>query len=225
MSSVSRLGLGSGVIRRVARRRVTVVLAALTVAAGIASAPPAIAAPGPSMPVEFDLTRYQPVDPTMFRSLAYADNGRSFFTTGRWMCQVGPGYRYVGCQGRPATAPPDALGAAIADDQQGPWWARNTQTYRFGSNAGFRPPVLGVGKRVTIAGVTCTVPRRDTVACRTGQRALIFTPAWHKFFFPSWDTLGPGNNAVDHSANPAPRYLPPRLQYWNQLPATPPAPK
>lgn len=34
---------------------------------------------GPAMPVEFDLARYQPVSPTPFRSLAYADNGKSFF--------------------------------------------------------------------------------------------------------------------------------------------------
>lgn len=220
MSIVSRSGL-----RSVAVRRAVTVLAAVTAAAGLAVAPPTSAAPGPSMPLEFDLSRYQPVAPTTFRSLAYVDNGRSFFTTGRWVCEIGPGYRYVGCAGRPATAPPNATGAVISDDQQGPWWARADQTYRFGPESGFRPPVLGVGKRVTIEGATCTVPRRDTVACRTGDRALIFTPAWHKFFFPSWDTLGPGNNAVDHSANPAPQYLPPRLQYWNQLPASPPAPK
>ncbi|MEO9329485.1 hypothetical protein [Gordonia aurantiaca] len=222
MSNVSRLGLQSRVIRRAVG-----VFAALVTAGGIAVAAPAAEAtpPGPTLPVEFDLSRYQPVEPTIFRSLAYGDNGRSFFTTGRWMCQIGQAYRYVGCKGHPATAPRGASGAAIAGDQQGPWWVMPDQTYHWGSRTGFRPPVLGVGKRVTIAGVTCTVPRRDTVACRTGERALIFTPAWHKFFFPSWDTLGPGNNAVAHSPNPAPRYLPPRLQYWNQLPANPPAPK
>lgn len=172
MSIVSTVGLGTGIIRRTVGA-----LAALTVTAGIAVGAPAVnAAPGPTMPVEFDLSRYQPVDPTTFRSLAYGDNGRSFFTTGRWMCQIGQAYRYVGCQGRPATAPPTATGAAISGDQQGPWWVNREQTYRFGSKTGFRPPLLGVGKRVTIAGVTCTVPRRDVVACRTGERALIFTP-------------------------------------------------
>ncbi|MDL9935308.1 hypothetical protein QSJ18_00975 [Gordonia sp. ABSL1-1] len=182
---------------------------------------------GPPLPVEFDLTQYQPVAPTTFRSLAYADDGASYFTTGRWNCVVGPRYRYVGCQGRPATAPANAIGAAITGDQQGPWWVINGQlgtTYRFAPRSGFRPPLLRVGQRVTIAGTTCTVPRPSAVACRTGERAFIFTPGWHKFFFPSWDTLGPGNNAVAHSPNPAPRYLPPRLQYWNQLPANPPAP-
>ncbi|WP_131734577.1 hypothetical protein [Gordonia paraffinivorans] len=222
MADVSRLGLRSRIIRRTVGA-----LAAFVAAGGVAiGAPPAVAAPaGPTLPVEFDLARYQPVDPTTYRSLAYADNGRSFFTAGRWMCQIGQGYRYVGCKGHPATAPRGASGAAIAGDQQGPWWVMPDDTYHWGSRAGFRPPVLGVGKRVTIAGVTCTVPRPDVVACRTGARALIFTPAWHKFFFPSWDTLGPGTSAVAHSPNPAPRYLPPRLQYWNQLPASPPAPK
>ena len=73
------------------------------------------------------------------------------------------------------------------------------------------------GSRVTLYGVTCTAPRADVVACRTGSRALIFTPGWHKFFFPSGD--------IAHSPNPAPRYLPPRLQYWNQLPASPLPPR
>lgn len=213
------------------RRLASTLAAALLVSAGAAlSTPAADAAPaGPPLPVEFDLSRYQPVNPTTFRSLAYVDNGRSFFTTGRWMCQIGPQYRYVGCQGRPATAPLNATGAIFALDLQGPWWVASKgpggQNYRFGSKSGFRPPLLGVGKRVTIAGVTCTVPRANEVACRTADRGLIFTPAWHKFFFPSWDTIKPGNDAVGHSPNPAPRYLPPRLQYWNQLPANPPAPK
>lgn len=204
------------------RMAVAVAAAAVTVAAlttgalgaSTASAAPGAAASGPALPVEFDLARYRPAEPTRFRSLAYSDNGRSFFTTGRWMCQIGPQYRYVGCQGRPATGPPNALGVAIAGDQSGPWWVATglgAPTYRFGSTAGFRPPVLGVGQRVTIAGVTCTVPRADAVACRTGARAVIYTPGWHKFFYPSGDRA--------HSGNPAPRYLPPRLQYWNQLPA------
>ncbi|MEE3852111.1 hypothetical protein VZC37_17345 [Gordonia sp. LSe1-13] len=181
------------------------------------SAEVAAAPPGPTLPVEFDLSRYQPVDPERYRSLAYADNGRGFLRVGRWMCQIGPVYRYVGCQGHPATAPPQVRGAAISGDQQGPWWVPPGTTYRFGAPTGFRPPTLSVGSRVTLYGVTCTAPRRDTVACRTGSRALIFTPGWHKFFFPSGDSA--------HSPNPAPRYLPPRLQYWNQLPLNPPPPR
>nr|EMP11769.2 hypothetical protein ISGA_2523 [Gordonia sp. NB41Y] len=220
MGTVHRFRSSAGVARMIAT--VGVSAAIILGLPATMSSPAAQAAPaGPTMPVEFDLARYTPVDPDHYRSLAYADNGRSFFTTGRWMCQVGPQYRYVGCQGRPATAPRNALGAAIAGDQQGPWWVQpglGDPTYRFGSKTGFRPPQLRVGQRVTIGGVTCTVPRADTVACRTGARALIFTPGWHKFFFPAWDTKA-------HSANPAPRYLPPRLQYWNQLPASPPPPK
>ncbi|AZG46689.1 hypothetical protein [Gordonia insulae] len=192
----------------------TVVGLALTAPLGAASAAPP---PGPTMPVEFDLTRYQPVGGAQFRPVAYSDDGRAFLRIGGWLCQIGPDYRYVGCQGRPATAPRDVRGAAISGDQQGPWRIPDWSNYRFGAPSGFRAPTLPVGKRVTIAGVTCTAPRPATAACRTGSRALIFTPGWHKFFFPSGDTA--------HSPNPAPRELPPRLQYWNQLPATPAPPR
>ncbi|MFW0786123.1 hypothetical protein AAFP35_16570 [Gordonia sp. CPCC 206044] len=180
----------------------------------IAEAAPAA---GPGLPAEFDLSRYQPANPTQFRALAYSDNGGAFLRAGRWLCRIGPGYRYVGCQGRPATAPPTARGAAISGNQQGPWWVPDWSNYRFAAPSGFRAPTLPVGQRVTVAGVTCTAPRPDVVACRTGARAMILTPAWHKFFFPSGDTA--------HSPNPSPRYLPARLQYWNQLPAQPSAPK
>lgn len=205
--------------------------AALTLLASVTAhaAPPHPTATGPTMPAAFDLTRYQPADPLAFRSIAYADNGRSYFATPRWTCQVGPSYRYVGCQGRPATAPPGTIGVTIAGDQQGPWWVGTgsfyTPSYRFGAPSGFRAPMLGVGKRVTMFGVTCTVPAADTVACRTGDRALILTPAWHKFFFPTWDSRKPGVSAVAHSNNPAPQQLPPQLRYWNQLPAQPAAPR
>ncbi|OZC32917.1 hypothetical protein [Gordonia polyisoprenivorans] len=201
------------------------VAAALAVVAPAMLASDASAAPPPPMPAEFDLSRYTPVSPDAFRSLAYEDNGRSFFTTGRYMCQIGPQYRYVGCAGSPATAPADTptsqtLGATIAGDQQGPFWVRTNwpfaPTYRFGSTTGFRPPILHVGQRVTIAGVTCTVPMPNEVACRTGSRALIFAPGWHKFFYPAWDQA--------HDGNPAPQYLPAALRGSSQLPATPVAP-
>jgi hypothetical protein len=185
-------------------------LSAVAVLLGPVAAASAAPPPGPTMPVEFDLSRYQPVGGAQFRPVAYADNGRAFLRVGGRLCQIGPSYRYVGCQGRPATAPPTVRGVAISGDQQGPWWVPDWSDYRFGAPSGFRPPTLAVGTRVTIAGVTCTAPRPDTVACRTGARAFILTSAWHKFFFPSGDTA--------HSANPAPRYLPARLQYWNQLP-------
>ncbi len=161
------------------------------------------------LPAAFDLSRYAPVDPTPFRSLAYDDNGRSFFTTGRWNCQIGPTFRSVGCQGRPATAPPGVQGAAITADAQGPWWVPEPDlltgtSYRFGSTSGFRPPRLSVGTRVTIAGVTCMAPSATQVACRTGNRAPIFSPHFHKFYYPAGDTA--------HNGNPAPRYLPASLQ-------------
>ncbi|MFI8772639.1 hypothetical protein ACIGKQ_10815 [Gordonia sp. NPDC062954] len=203
------------------RRTVATIIAAFGVAVVTALTAPAPSSsavpPGPTLPVEFDLARYQPVNPEQYRSLAYVDNGRGFLRVGRWMCQIGPGYRYVGCQGHPATAPAGIRGAAISGDQQGPWWVPPATTYRFDAPSGFVPPTLSVGSRVTLYGVTCTAPRADVVACRTGSRALIFTPGWHKFFFPSGDTA--------HSPNPAPRYLPPRLQYWNQLPASPVPPR
>ncbi|MGV9480561.1 hypothetical protein [Gordonia aichiensis] len=195
-------------------------LASVAALGPLLNASPASAAPT-SLPAAFDLARYRAVDPASFRSLAYADNGRSFFTTGRWNCQIGPTFRSVGCQGRPATAPPGTQGAAITADAQGPWWVPSPglltgTTYRFGSTTGFRAPRLGVGTRVTIAGVTCTVPSAAEVACRTGNRALIFAPGFHKFYFPAGDTA--------HNENPAPRYLPAAMRSSNQLPAVPAPP-
>lgn len=195
-------------------------LAAAALLVPLLNASPASAAPLP-LPAAFDLSRYTPVDPTPFRSLAYDDNGRSFFTTGRWNCQIGPTFRSVGCQGRPATAPPVIQGAAITADAQGPWWVPEPDlltgtSYRFGSTSGFRPPRLSVGTQVTIAGVTCTVPSATQVACRTGNRALIFSPGFHKFYYPAGDTA--------HNGNPAPRYLPASLQASSQLPLVPAPP-
>lgn len=193
------------------------VAAAVLTGSFTAGTPSATAAPaGPPMPVEFDLSRYQPVNPTAYRPLAYADNGAGFFRVGKWLCRVGPRYRYVGCQGRPNTAPPAVRGVAISGDRQGPFWVPDWSNYRFAAPSGFWAPALPVGKRLTIGGTTCTAPRPDTVACRTGERAFILQPGWHKFFFRSNDDA--------HSANPAPRLLPPRLQYWNQLPASPAIP-
>lgn len=199
------------------RLRGVVAAAAVALAATLLPAMSATAEAAPTLPNELDLARYQPVDPTPYRSLSYADNGASYFVAGRWLCRVGPQYRYVGCQGKPGTAPPRTKGAAIAGDQQGPYWVPPQQTYRFAPRTPFRAPVLAVGKRVTIAGTTCTVPRPDMVACRTGARAMILTPAWHKFYFP--------NRQIAHSANPPDRYLPERLRDGNTLPALPAPPK
>ena len=219
-------------IRKFDRFTRTIAAATISVAAAVGvpaiiATPAAQAAPAPSLPAEFDLGRYTPVNPDKFRSLNYSNNGRAFFTTGRWMCQIGPQYRYVGCKGSPATAPADTqfektLGAVISGDQVGPSWARTgllyEPSYRFGTTSGFRAPLLRPGQRVTIAGVTCTVPRADEVACRTGDRALIFTPGWHKFYYPS-------NDASSHSGNPSSKYLPARLRGSSQLPAVPAAPR
>ncbi len=204
---------------RQCRARWRDILVAVSIAATVALGAPAVtasAAPAPTTPTAFDLSRYQPVGAGQFRPVDYADNGRAFLRIGGWLCQIGPGYRYVGCQGHPATAPPRVRGAAISGDQQGPWWVPDTSDYRFGAPSGFAPPTLPVGGRVTIAGVTCTAPGPGVAACRTGSRALIFTRAWHKFYFPAGDTA--------HSANPAPRYLPPSLRGSAQLPAQPQLP-
>ncbi len=194
------------------RRAVAVVAASTFVAIGPTVAH---AAPGPTLPLELNLSKYQSVNAGAYRSLSYSDNGRSFFTAGRWSCQFGPSYRYVGCKRAPATAPPGSQGVIISGNQQGPWWVTPAgitgPNVQLGPTSGFRPPVLGVGKRLTVNGTTCTVPRPNVVACTTGARSFILTSAWHKFFFPSED--------VAHDANPAPRYLPARLRYWNQLPA------
>lgn len=177
----------------------------------------ATAAPPPPLPAEFDLAQYQPVNPATFRPLNYVDNGRAFLRVGRWLCAIGPQYRYVGCQGHPATAPPTARGVAISGDQQGPWWVPDWSNYRVAAPSGFRAPTLAVGTRVTIYGTTCTAPKRDTIACRTGGRAFILSPGWHKFYYPAGDTA--------HDANPAPRYMPPSLRQSSQLPLQPAAPK
>lgn len=174
----------------------------------------AAALPCPPLPAAFDFSRYQPVDPTPYRSLNYSDNGRSFFVAGQWLCAFGPSYRNVSCKGTPATAPPGTQGVIIAADQQGPWWV--TPKGIFGPNtqltpkSGFRPPTLGVGKRITVTGTTCTVPRPNAVACATGARAFILAHGFHKFYYPAGDTA--------HNANPAPQYLPASLRRWNQLP-------
>ncbi|MFT4124675.1 MAG: hypothetical protein QM662_00385, partial [Gordonia sp. (in: high G+C Gram-positive bacteria)] len=129
---------------------------AMATAIATATATDAAAAP-PPLPTEFASSRYAPVNPDRYRSLAYSDNGRTFFTTGRWLCQIGPVPGDVGCRGRPATAPRDAVGAVITADQQGPFWDRpgllGPSTYRFGSRAGFRAPLLRTGQSLAVADV------------------------------------------------------------------------
>lgn len=176
------------------------IVAVSTALLGTLVAAPAAAAPVPS---ELRFGSLRPVDANKYRSLHYADDGRVFFVAGRWRCQLGrPGS--VGCQGRPATAPPRTRGVAITNDLQGPLWVPPGTTYRFGSRAGYRAPALQVGQRISVGNTVCARPRADVVSCATPNRAFILSPAWHKFYYPTGDTR--------HSANPAPRYLPAHLR-------------
>lgn len=184
----------------------TAPLLAFSVLSGTGSADAA-----PPLPAEFNTSQYAAVDTNRFRSLAYEDNGHHYFSNGRWQCRIG-NYGYVGCQGKPATAPPGTRGTAISGDQQGPWWVKPGTTYRFTARSNFGAPALGVGNRITVNGVTCTAPTADRIACTTGARGFILSPGWHKFYYPAGDTA--------HSKNPAPRYLPERLRGSDQLPAS-----
>lgn len=184
-----------------ARRSTLVLIVASLIAALFAAAPAASAAPAPP---ELQFGNFAPVNAKKYQSLRYADDGRTFFVTGRWLCQLGPRPGSVACKGRPATAPPRTVGVAITNDQQGPWWVPPGTTYRFGSQAGFRAPVLRVGQRISAAGSTCAVPRNGVVSCATANRAFILSPRWHKFYYPAGDRA--------HSKNPAPRYLPAHLR-------------
>ncbi|MFZ2512802.1 MAG: hypothetical protein WAW85_17110 [Gordonia sp. (in: high G+C Gram-positive bacteria)] len=186
------------------RRRRTLlgslILAASAALLGTLVAAPVAAAP---VPAELQFGNYSPVNVSKYRSLRYADDGRVFFVAGRWRCQIGrPGS--VGCQGRPATAPPGITGVAITNDLQGPLWVPPGTTYRFGSQAGFRAPVLNVGQRISVGTTVCARPRANVVSCATSNRAFILSPAWHKFYYPKGDNR--------HSSNPAPRYLPAQLR-------------
>ncbi|WP_345314323.1 hypothetical protein [Gordonia alkaliphila] len=178
-----------------------VLLTLTLVAAGLLAAPPAAAAPPPP---ELRFGSFAPVNAAKYQSLRFADDGRTFFVAGQWRCQIGPRPGSVACQGRPATAPPRTKGVAITNDLQGPLWVPPGTTYRFGSQAGFRAPVLKVGQRITVAGTVCAVPRRNVVSCATNNRAFILSRAWHKFYYPKGDRR--------HNANPAPKYLPPHLR-------------
>lgn len=156
------------------------------------------------MPSELQFNNFSSVNAKRFQSLRFADNGRTFFRTGQWLCQLGPQPGSVACKGHPATAPSGVIGVAITNDAQGPWWVRPGTNYTFGSRAGFRAPVLNAGQKISIANVTCAVPRKNVVSCATNSRAFILSRGWHKFYYPRGDRA--------HSANPAPRYLPPSLR-------------
>lgn len=151
------------------------------------------AAPADAAPAELSFGAYAPVDASRYQSLRYADDGRYFFAAGQWRCQIArPGS--VACKGRPATAPRGTQGVAITNDAQGPWWVPPGTTFRFTSRAGFRAPVLGVGKRITVNNVACAVPAPNVVSCATPNRAFVLRKGSHRFYFP------PGDRA--HSPNP-----------------------
>ncbi|WP_235831373.1 hypothetical protein [Gordonia zhaorongruii] len=154
--------------------------------------------------MEFDFSRYQPVNPDRYRSIAYPDNGKHFFIAARRICQIGATPGNVACSGHSATAPRGVRGVAITGDMQGPQWIPPGTTYRFGSRAGFRAPVLKTGTRVSVGNTTCAVPRRGVVACSTPNRAFALNRAWHRFYYPRGDT--------SHSRNPKSRYLPAHLR-------------
>ncbi|MFM9378865.1 hypothetical protein [Gordonia sp. VNK21] len=182
------------VLTAVAAAALTLVGGALLPSTGAASAAPA----------ELDFGRYTPVNPNTFRSLAYVDDGRHFFRAGSFRCQLGPNPGEVACQGKPATAPPHTTGVAIVASQSGPWWVPPNTTFRWGSRAGFRTPVLHVGERVTVGNVACARPRSGVVSCASPNRAFIIARGWHKFYYPK--------GATDHSKNPPARYLPKSLR-------------
>lgn len=186
------------------RRRLWSLLLLLAAALAATTAvvvPQAAAAPPPA---ELRFGSFAPVNAAKYQSLRFADNGRTFFVAGQWRCQIGPQPGSVACSGRPATAPPRTRGVAITNDLNGPSWVPPGTTYRFGSQAGFRAPVLKVGQRITVANTVCAVPRRNVVSCATNNRAFILSRGWHKFYYPKGDRR--------HSANPAPKYLPARLR-------------
>lgn len=183
-------------LNSIPRKLATLVVLALG-AVLLAPAAPAAAAPPPEL--QFD--RYTPVNPAKYQSLRYADDGRFFFRAGKWRCQIWRAGS-VACQGKPATAPPNTLGVSVTNDSQGPWWVPPGTTFRFGSQAGFRAPVLRPGQRIVTNNVVCAVPRSGVVSCATNNRAFILSPQWHKFYGPRSYRNG----------NPAPRYLPAHLR-------------
>ncbi|GAC59030.1 hypothetical protein GOHSU_71_00030 [Gordonia hirsuta DSM 44140 = NBRC 16056] len=190
------------VLRNLRRRPALLITLIVALSATLlGTAAPAAAAP---VPAELQFSRFSPVNPAKYQSVRWADNGRSYFVAGRWQCQLGPQPGSVACKGRPATAPPNTRGVAITNDLQGPLWVPPGTTYRFGSEAGFRAPVLKVGQRIQVADAVCAVPRAGVVSCATNNRAFILSRAWHKFYYPKGDRR--------HSANPAPKYLPARLR-------------
>ncbi|MEJ9076819.1 hypothetical protein WKY82_00205 [Gordonia malaquae] len=165
-------------------RLTTAVVALIALASALVAVAPADAAP---LRTKLPLGQYSPVNPARFTSYAYTDGGRTFFIAARRLCQIGPTPGNVACSGRTKSAPPRTVGVAITGDMQGPHWIPRGTSYRFGSRAGFRAPVLTPGQRITSANVTCAVPRRGVVICSTVNRAFVLTSATHRFYYPHGD--------------------------------------
>jgi len=136
---------------------------------------------------DFDLARMQPVNPDKYRSISYANRGRHFFRADGWLCQIGPQPGATACKGKPRTAPPGVIGVAIAGEQQGPYWVRPGTTFQLGPVSPFRAPTLHAGTRITVADVTCAVPRRGVVVCRNWNRGFKVSRGSHTFMYPKGD--------------------------------------
>lgn len=165
----------------------------VAVIALLAASVPAIAHAAPRAS-DFDFSPYRSVNADDYRSVAYVDNGRHYFTAGGWRCQIGPQANAMACRGRPATAPPGTIGVAVSGESQGPYWVRKGTSFQLGPVSGYLPRVLPVGSRITVANVTCAAPRAGVVACRNWNRGFLLSRAGHRFLYPAGDTA--------HSANP-----------------------
>lgn len=169
----------------------------LIVAALIAALLPNSAGRSDAAPTSFDLSNYQSVNPTPYRSIAYVDNGRHFFRTGSVLCQIGPAANAAACRVTARTAPPGVIGVAVSGESQGPYWVRPRTTFRIGPVGRFAVPTLKPGNRITVATVTCAVPRIGKVICRNWNRGFAVSRAGHRFLYPRGDHA--------HDGNPAPR--------------------
>lgn len=144
----------------------------------------------------FDLSRYRPVNPDPYRSLSYANGGRHFFDSGRVHCQIGPQANAAACRVKPRTAPPGVIGVALPGETQGPYWIRRGTSFQLGPVSTFRAPTLKPGTRVTVADVTCAVPKTGVVICRNWNRGFKVSRSSHTFLYPRGDRAHDNNPKV-----------------------------
>ncbi|ALG86391.1 hypothetical protein [Gordonia phthalatica] len=179
-------------LARVGATTIVLIVAALIATLMPSSVGTSDAAP----PTSFDLSGYRAVNATPYRSLAYADNGRHFFRTGSVLCQIGPSASAAACRVKPRTAPPGVVGVAFSGETQGPYWVRPRTTFRIGPAGRFRVPTLKAGSRITVANVTCAVPRAGKVICRNWNRGFAVSRSAHRFLYPRGDRAHDGNPKV-----------------------------